>query len=62
MTNAELATLPVGAVIQLDDERGTIRVAGRQVQIEWDWPETTSLIDTNAEVWQSLVVHFKAAT
>lgn len=62
MTNAELAALPVGAIIQLDDEQGTIRVAGRQVQIEWDWLEVTSLIDTDAEVWESLVVYFKAVT
>lgn len=62
MTNAELAALPVGAVIQLDDEQGTVRVVGRQVQIEWDWSETTSLIDTDAEVWQGLVVYFKAVT
>lgn len=62
MTNAELAALPIGAVVQLDEERGTVRVAGRQVQIEWDWSETTSLIDTDAEVWQGLVVYFKAVT
>lgn len=59
MTNAQLATLPLGAAIQLDDEIGQIVKAGTVVEIEW--MDCTSIIFTSKPVWAQFVEHLEVA-
>lgn len=56
----ELAALPVGSVVRLDDEEGEIIQAGQTVQIMWPKSNCTNIIDTNSEGWQSFVKWLEA--
>lgn len=55
MTGAELACLPIGSIVRLDDEEGEIIQAGRTTQIMWPESNLTSVIDTGSRVWQQLI-------
>ena len=55
MTGAELANLPVGAIVRLDNEEGEVTQAGRTIQIMWPESKVTSIIDTGSRVWQQFI-------
>lgn len=59
MTLIELAELPIGSTVVLDDDEiGTIVQAGREVWIEWS--DCTSIIYTQFESWQEFVRFLEA--
>lgn len=59
MTCAELAALPAGSTVVLDDdELGTIVKAGREVWIEWN--DCTSIIYTQFESWEEFTCFLEA--
>lgn len=53
MTPKQLAGLPLGSLVTLGDDAGKIVQPGQTVHIEW--PECTSIIDTNSKTWESLI-------
>jgi hypothetical protein len=60
MTGPELAALPVGTIVKVDDEEGEIIQAGRTVQILWPSSNLTSVIDTGSKVWDSFIRYLEA--
>ena len=59
MTVDELAALPIGSTVVLDDdELGTIMKAGREVWIEWS--DCTSIIYTQFEDWNKFLCFVEA--
>lgn len=59
MTNSELAELPVGTTVVLDDdELGEIVQAGAVVHIKWS--DCTIIIYTDSKVWETFVCYLEA--
>jgi hypothetical protein len=55
MTRQELALLPVGSIIYLDNEPGEVIQSGNVVQIMWPETNVTQIIDTTGAAWQSFI-------
>ena len=55
MTGQELAALPVGSIVKLDDEEGEIIQAGQLVQVLWPSSGVSNIIDTNSKAWQYFI-------
>ena len=60
MTGEELAILPVGTIVKLDDEEGEIIQAGQTVHIMWPSSSVTNIIDTNSKAWQGFIRQLEA--
>lgn len=59
MTAEELAGLPLGSIVHIDDdERGEIIQAGVHCQIRWK--ECTSIIETEVKDWHSFICHLES--
>ena len=59
MTGQELASLPVGSIIYLDNEPGEVIQSGNVVQIMWPESGVTNVIDTTGAAWQSFIALLK---
>lgn len=55
MTGKELAALPKGAIVKIDDEEGEIIQAGQTVHIIWPQSELTRIVDTNSKAEQGFI-------
>lgn len=66
MTLEQLAALPLGAIVLMTyddgtlDEEGEIVQAGQTVHIMWPSAGVTNIIDTNAKGWAKYVKDIKA--
>jgi hypothetical protein len=59
MTGRELASLPVGSIIYLDNESGEVIQSGNVVQIMWPESGVTNVIDTTGAAWQLFIALLK---
>lgn len=55
VTGKELAALPVGSIVYLDNEPGEVIQSGNVVQIMWPETNATSVIDTAGAAWQLFI-------
>ena len=49
MTGAELASLPVGSIVRIDDEEGEIIQTGRVIHIIWPESNLTRIVYTESK-------------
>jgi hypothetical protein len=59
MTGQELASLPVGSIIYLDNEPGEVIRSGNVVEIMWPETNVTSIIETAGAAWQLFIALLK---
>jgi hypothetical protein len=59
VTGQELAFLPVGSIIYLDNEPGEVIQSGNVVQIMWPETNVTQIIDTTGAAWQLFIALLK---
>lgn len=60
MTGEELAQLPVGSIVRIDDEEGEILVSGKECHIGWPDSSCTNIINTESLAWQDFIAYLEA--
>jgi hypothetical protein len=60
VTGEQLASLPPGSLVKLDNEHGTILTSGATVSINWHESELTNFVDTKSVKWKSFISWLEA--
>ena len=60
MTGEELAALPIGSIVKMDEDEGEIIKAGRMVHIMWPDVNRTVFVDTESKAWQTFISWLEA--
>jgi len=60
MDPKQLATLPVGTVVRLDDEEGEIVQTGAEIRIMWPESGVTQIIYPDSQAWKTFIEWLEA--
>jgi hypothetical protein len=55
MSPEQLASLPIGTIVRLDDEEGEIIKAGNEVRIIWPGTGVQQIIYPDAPSWKTFI-------